>query len=368
MRVPMADLKAQYQSIGHEIDAAVHAVMENCRFILGENVKALEEEVAEFCGAAHGVGVNSGTDALVLALAAAGIGKDDEVITTPFTFVATTEAIALLGAKPVYADIDPRTFNLDPDQIESKVTPRTKAILPVHLYGQTADTKRISEIADRHGLRVIYDGAQAIGAEAYGLPIGAYGDAVTLSFFPTKNLGGAGDGGMILTNDAELAEKSRYLRFHGSGGTYSYQCVGYCSRLDEIQAAILRAKLPHLAEWTDSRRRNADTYRHLLSDIDIVLPVEECFGKHVYHQFTIRCRKRDQLREHLKSREVDTGIYYPGPSHLEEAYRYLGHAPGDFPQAELACQEALSLPIFPELTDQQLAHVACSIRSFFEQE
>lgn len=367
MRVPMADLRAQYQSIKREMDDAVRAVMENSAFILGPSVKALEEKIAEYSGAAYGIGVNSGTDALLLALAAIGVGPGDEVITTPFTFVATTEAIALLGAKPVFADIEPETFNLDPERIEERITPRTKAILPVHLYGQAADVARIFEIADRHGLRVIYDGAQAIGAMAHGRPIGAYGDAVTLSFFPTKNLGAAGDGGMVLTDDAELAEKLRFLRFHGSGGTYSYKHVGYCSRLDELQAAILMAKLPHLDGWTELRRRNAGTYRCLLSDLGLVQPEEEPFNKHVYHQFTIRCRERDRLREHLKSNEIDTGVYYPGPLHLEEAYRYLGYGPGDLPEAERACREVLSLPVFPGLTEQQLAHVAHSILSFCEQ-
>ena len=367
MRVPIADLKTQYQSIKKDIDDAVFSVLESCGFILGPNVAALEEKIAEYCGASYGVGVNSGTDAIALALTAMGVGHGDEVITTPFTQVATTEVIALLGAKPVYADIDPQTFNLDSNKIEGKITSKTKAILPVHLYGQCADVKRIGEIAKKHGLRLLYDGAQAIAAEAQGKPIGAFGDAVTLSFFPTKNLGAAGDGGMILTNNADLAEKLRYLRFHGSAGTYSYKYIGYCSRLDAIQAAILMAKLPHLDGWTELRRRNAETYRCLLSDLDIVLPKEEPFNKHVYHQFTIRHRERDRLREYLKSREIDTGVYYPAPLHLEEAYRYLGYGPGDLPEAERTCREVLSLPVFPGLTEQQLAHVAHSIRSFCEQ-
>jgi dTDP-4-amino-4,6-dideoxygalactose transaminase len=362
----MADLKGQYQSIKEEVDAAVRAVMENGRYILGENVKGLEQEVANHCGAAYGVGVASGTDALGLALAAIGVRHGDEVITTPFTFVATTEVIALLGAKPVYVDIDPETFNLDPGRVEEKITPRTKAVLPVHLYGQAADVTRILEIASRHGLKVIWDGAQAIGAEALERPIGAYGDATTLSFFPTKNLGAAGDGGMVLTNDPELAEKVRLLRFHGSGGTQSYRYVGYCSRLDELQAAVLRTKLPHLPEWIEARRQNAGTYDYLLSDLDLVLPEETVGNKHVFHQYTIRCAGRDGLRQGLKDREIDTGLYYPGPLHLEEAYRYLGYKLGDFPEAERACREVLSLPVFPEITEQQLAHVAHSIRSFFE--
>lgn len=366
MRVPMVDLKAQYQAIKNDIDTAVLNVLENCSFTLGDNVKLLEEEIAKRSGAAYGIGVNSGTDAIALALTAMGIGHGDEVITTPFTFVATTEVIALLGAKPVYADIDPQTFNLDSNKIEDKITSKTKAILPVHLYGQCADVKQIGEIAKKHGLHLIFDGAQAIGAETHGKPIGAYGDAVTLSFFPTKNLGGAGDGGMILTNDVELAEKLRYLRFHGSAGTYSYKYVGYCSRLHGIQAAVLLAKLPHLDRWTELRRRNAAEYKSLLSDLDIALPLEQPANKHVYHQFTIKCAKRDQLRDLLKSKEIDTGIYYPNPLHLEEAYGYLGYKAGDFPEAERTCLEALSLPIAPETNEQQIAHVAHSIRSFFE--
>ena len=367
MRVPMADLKAQYKSIKGDIDNAVLAVLESGGFTLGDNVKLLEEEIAKRSGAAYGIGVNSGTDAIALTLTAMGVGQGDEVITTPFTFVATTEVIALLGAKPVYADIDPQTFNLDPNKVEDKITSKTKAVLPVHLYGQCADVMQIGEIAKKHGLHLIYDGAQAIGTEAYGKPIGAYGDAVTLSFFPTKNLGAAGDGGMILTNNAELAEKLRYLRFHGSAGTYSYKYIGYCSRLHGIQAAVLRAKLPYLDGWTNLRRRNAEIYGCLLSDLDIILPKEENSNKYVYHQFTIRCAKRDQLKDFLKTKEIDTGVYYPNPLHFEEAYGYLGYKAGDFPEAERTCREVLSLPIVPEISEQQLAHVAHSIRSFFEQ-
>ena len=363
----MADLQGQYQRIKNDLDSAVLAVMAKCQFGLGDNVKALEQEIATLCGAKHGIGVASGTDAVLLSLVALGIGPGDEVISTPFTFVATTEVIALAGAKPVYVDIDPETFNLNPRQIEGKITSRTKAILPVHLYGQAADVTAVSEIAARHGLRVIYDGAQAIGSETLGKPVGAFGDAMTLSFFPTKNLGAAGDGGMVLVNDDELAERLRFLRFHGSGGTYSYRYVGYCSRLDEIQATVLRTKLPHLGDWTNARRRNAGEYCNLLSDLPIGLPEEKPSNKHVYHQFTIRSSERDGLKAYLKSKEIDSGTYYPSPLHLEEAYRYLGYEPGDFPEAERACKEVLSLPVFPELTDQQLAHVAGSIRTFYEE-
>lgn len=361
----MVDLKAQYRSVKSEVDSAIREVMESCKFILGDNVRMLEQEVAELCGATYGIGVNSGTDAIIIALAALGIGPGDEVITTPFTFVATTEVIAILGAKPVYADIDPITFNLNSDSIEEKISPYTKAILPVHLYGHPADVSRIQEVARSYGLYVIYDGAQSVGAEAFGHPIGTYGDVVTLSFFPTKNLGAAGDGGMILTNNIDIAERARLLRFHGSGGSYSYKYVGYCSRLDELQAAILRAKLPRLRDWIESRRRNATRYAELLVNTGLVLPSESSWAKHAYHQYTIRCHSRDELRDYLKSNEVDTGVYYPNPLHLETAYSYLGYSIGDFPEAERACREVLSLPICPEISEEQIEFVATTIRSFY---
>jgi dTDP-4-amino-4,6-dideoxygalactose transaminase len=361
----MADIRAQHQAIKSDIDAALKDVMENCRFILGENVKLLESEIAEISGAKYGVGVGSGTDALLLALRALGVGPGDEVITTAFSFVATTEVIALLGATPVFADIDPETFILDPASIESKITRKTKAIVPVHLYGQMADVKAISDIAQRHGLKIVWDGAQAIAAEAFGKPIGTYGDIATLSFFPTKNLGGAGDGGMILTNDDDILEKLHYLRFHGSAGSYSYKYVGYCSRLDEIQAAIIKAKLPYLAAWTDARRANAAIYNSMLQGLPIVLPVEKPSNKHVYHQYTIRCSDRDKLKAFLVTKGVSTGIYYPAPLHLEEAYRDLGYKPGDLPATERTCSEVLSLPIFQGLKKEQVEYVAESIKAFF---
>ena len=366
MKVPMADLQTQYRAIKCEIDSAVSAVISGCHFILGKNERELEKEIADVCGASYGIGVASGTDALILALSALGIGPGDEVITTPFTFVATTEAIVLLGAKPVYGDIDPATFNLDPNKIEEQITDKTKAFLPVHLFGQMADVTRIQEIAAGHGLKIIWDGAQAIGSLAHGKGIGAYGDAVTLSFFPTKNLGGAGDGGMILTNDAELDEKLRRLRFHGGGGGNSYKLVGYCSRLDEIQAAVLRAKLPFLNEWNAGRRKNAEAYKSLLGDFDIVLPVELPFNKHIYHQFTVMCSRRDELKAYLADHGVGCGVYYPNPLHMEEAYRFLGYSEGDLPEAERVCREVLSLPIVPELSKAQLDYAANAVKSFFE--
>ncbi|MHB0999384.1 MAG: DegT/DnrJ/EryC1/StrS family aminotransferase [Armatimonadota bacterium] len=366
MKVPMADIRAQHHSIKSEIDTAVQAVMDKCVFILGDNVRAIESEIAEYSGSSYGIGVASGTDAIALALRALDVQPGDEVITTPFTFVATTEVIALMGAIPVYADIDPRTFNLDPDKIEEKITSKTKVILPVHLYGQCADVERISGIAKKHNLKVVWDAAQAIGAESYGRGIGEYADAVTLSFYPAKNLGCAGDGGMVLTNDSEILEKLKYLRFHGSGGTYSYKYVGYCSRLDEIQAAVLRAKLPHLNDWTKKRQDNADIYNREFAGLDMELPYVAPYNKHTFYQYTVRCANRDALKNYLAEYEIGTGVYYPGPLHLEEAYRYLNYSPGDFPVTELACDEVLSLPIFPEITDDQLAHVVKTVKSFFK--
>lgn len=367
LKVPMANLKAQYESLKNEIDAAVLDVLQSGQFILGSNTVALEEEIARTCGAEYGIGVASGTDALVLALSAVGVAEGDEVITTPFTFVATVEAISLLRATPVFADIDPLTFNLDPADVERRISSKTRAILPVHLYGQPADIGRFSELAESHDLRLVWDGAQAIGCKYGGKAVGAYADALTLSFYPTKNLGGVGDGGMIVTNDADLAEKLRHLRFHGSAGSYSYKYIGYCSRLDEIQAAILRVKMPHLEAWNEARRQNARAYHELLGDLGIGIPAEAADCKHIYHQFTIRSQTRDALKDHLKKLDIDTGVFYPGPLHLEEAYKYLGYTKGDFPEAERACREVLSLPVFPELSEDQLRHVASSVRSFLEQ-
>lgn len=365
MKVPMADIKAQHHSIKSEIDIAVQEVLDKCVFILGENVKSIESEVAAYSGASYGMGVASGTDAIALALRAIDIQPGDEVITTPFTFVATTEVIALLGAIPVYADIDPRTFNLDPAKIEEKITSKTKAILPVHLYGQCADVEEISKIARKHNLKVIWDGAQAIGAEASGHKIGEYADAVTLSFYPAKNLGAAGDGGMVLTNDSEILERIKYLRFHGSGGTYSYKYVGYCSRLDEIQAAILRAKLPHLDAWTANRERHAEVYNREFAGLDMELPYVVPGYKHTFYQYTVRSSQRDKLKQFLGDHEIGTGVYYPGPLHVEEAYKYLGYKMGDMPEAELACKEVLSIPVYPEMTEEQLDYVVKTVKSFF---
>ncbi len=364
MTVPLADLIAQYESIRDEIDAAIREVLLSGHFILGPFVEELEGGIAAFTGSDHAIGVNSGTDALILTLAACGIGPGDEVITPPFTFVATIEAVAHLGATPVFADIDPRTFLMDPAAAAARITSKTRALLPVDLFGQTADRQAYAELAARHGLKLIYDGAQAIGATYSGAPIGAFGDATTLSFFPTKNLGAYGDGGMTLTNDETLRDRVRSLRFHGSGGAYEYSHVGYCSRLDAVQAAVLRVKLRYLPEWNRARRRHAELYATGLAKTRCVLPAEAPAAHHVYHQYTVRHPERDRLRAHLAEADVQSGIYYPSPLHIQKAYAHLGYQPGDFPEAERACREVLSLPVHPGLTDEQIHHVCRTIEEF----
>lgn len=367
MAIPVVNPKAQNLALKDELARAVQSVLDSGAFVLGPNGAILESEIAEFCGAKYGVAVNSGTDALVIALAAAQVGPGDEVITTPFTFVATTEAIMIVGAKPVYVDIDPSDFNLDVSLIESKITPKTRAVLPVHLYGQCANAAVLGQIADNHGLRIIYDGAQAIGSRHHGLGIGKYGDASTLSFYPTKNLGGCGDGGMVLANDEEVVKRARSLRFHGQGdigadSTYTYEHVGYCSRLDEFQAAALRVKLGHVQKWNDARRRVADRYIKGLVDLPLQLPVPKAENYHIYHQFTIRCERRDELAAKLAERGVGSKVFYPSPLHLERAYLTLGYKRGDFPHAEKAAAEALCLPMFPELTDGEIGTVVDAVR------
>lgn len=357
----MADLKRQYRSIQPEIQAALSDVLERCQFILGENVSLLEKEISDYCDAKYGFGVASGTEALAIALAAIGIGPGDEVITTAFTFVATTEVIALAGAVPVYVDIDPETYNLSVEQIEDRITSRTKAILPVHLYGQCAEARSICEIARAYKLKVIFDGAQAIGAKHYGRGIGAFGDATTLSFFPTKNLGAYGDGGMVLTNDPDVAERVRLLRFHGSGGSYRYEHIGYCSRLDEIQAAILRVKMRHLREWEESRRAHAARYNARLSEAGLKTPVEAPNNRHVYHQYTLRHPRRDEVVARMKEAGVFSGIYYSDPLHLQPAYSYLGYKEGDLPETEAAAREVFSIPVYPELTREELDFVTQTV-------
>ena len=362
MAIPLANPKAQYLALRDEISKAVQDVLDSGQFILGPNVSALESEVPALCGANYGIAVNSGTDALIIALAACGVGPGDEVITTPFTFVATTEAIIIVGAKPVYVDIDPADFNLDPDKIEERITPNTKAILPVHLYGQCADVVKYEAIAKKHNLKLIYDGAQAIGSEYKDKGIGCYGDAATLSFYPTKNLGGCGDGGMVLVPDEDTAARAKSLRFHGMDATYSYQYVGYCSRLDEIQAAILRVKLAKLREWNEARRANAAYYIDALKGLPLRLPVAKPDHYHIYHQFTVLFPRRDELKAKLADRGVGSAVFYPSPLHLQKAYLDLGYKPGDFPESEKAAQTCLSLPVLPELSARDREVVAKAVR------
>ncbi len=364
----MADLGSQYRRIKAEVEPILHEVLESGRYVLGKHGAALEEEIATLCHAQYAVGVNSGTDALKLTLRAIEIRPGDEVITTPFTFVSTAEVVVLLGATPVFVDIDPHTYNIDPEQVGQAITPRTRAILPVDLYGQSAEMRALREIADRYGLWLIEDAAQAIGAMHHNQPIGAFAHAAILSFFPTKNIGGAGDGGMVITNDRAIADKVRSLRVHGMNGGYYYEDIGYTSRLDEIQAAILRVKLRYLREWTERRRYHAALYRTLLADTELILPTAAPYNYHVYHQFTVRHPQRDLLREHLRARGIESAVYYPLPLHLQPAYRFLGYALGAFPHAERAAQEVLSIPIHSELTEDQIAFVAEAILEFTQAE
>ncbi len=364
MKVGLVDLPSQYLEIKDEINDAIHQVMVSAQFILGPTVSNLEEQIAEYSGAKYAVGVNSGTDALLLALVAHRFNPGDEIITSPFTFVATAEAIALAGLKPVFADIDPQTFNIDPEAIKRVITPRTRAIMPVDLFGQMADRTAIIEIAEQNGLELIWDAAQAIGGAFANKQLGEWTGSATLSFFPTKNLGGCGDGGMILTNSESIRDGLRKYRFHGSGGGYVYDRVGYCSRLDALQAAIIAVKLPHLESWNNARRRNADLYYSRLKSANVLLPFCDPRAHHIYHQYTVRSNHRDALKLHLKSRGVDTGIYYPLALHLQKAYESLDYKPGAFPHAENATQTVLSIPIHPGLTEEQVHYVADSICEF----
>jgi dTDP-4-amino-4,6-dideoxygalactose transaminase len=362
--VPVLDLKAQYQSIKDEIDEAVLGVMESGYFVLGPNVKALEAEVAEYVGCQHGVGVASGTDALRLSLEALDVGPGDEVITTPFTFVATANTISHAGARPVFVDIDPRTFNIVPAQIEAAITERTKAIVPVHLYGQPAEMDAIIDIARRHNLYVIEDCAQAIGAEDDGRRVGTFGDLACFSFYPTKNLGAFGDAGMVTTNDPDLAERVTVLRQQGSKTRYYHDVLGFNSRPDEMQAALLRVKLRRLDDWQSRRGQIAVRYDAGLGELDVETPFVRPGVTHVYHQYTIRVARRDELIEFLRERDVGSMIYYPLPLHLQKMYHDLDYAEGSLPVSESAGREVLSLPIYPELTDEQVRTVVDTIGEF----
>lgn len=370
MNVPLLDLKEQNESLRPEIEAALGRVLDTNGFILGDEVAALEGELAAYCGTKYAIGCASGSDAILLALMALNVGPGDEVITTPYSFFATASSITRLGATPVFVDIEPAGYNLDVSQIEAKITPRTKAIEPVHLYGQCADMAALRALCQRHEIPIVEDAAQAIGAEENQVRSGGIGTIGCFSFYPSKNLGGMGDGGFITTNDDALAKKLTALRVHGSEEKYYHKYVGLNSRLDGFQGAVLRVKLPRLETWTEKRRANAANYRRLFTDLglaeEIGLPIERDNCRHIYNQYVIRVPgRRDDLREHLTARGVGTDIYYPVPLHLQECFQYLGYRPGDIPESERAARETLALPIYPELRPDQQNYVAETIADFF---
>ena len=364
MNIPMVDLVEQYEKIKKEINKAVMEVMETGRFIMGPNVTGLEEELAEFSGTRFAIGCASGTDALMVALMAAGLQPGDEVVTTPFTFAATAEVIALLCAKPVFIDIEEKTYNLNPEEIEAVITPKTRAIIPVHLYGQSADMDVINQIAKKHGIPVIEDACQAVGAAYKSKPACSLGDMGCLSFFPSKNLGAYGDGGMILTSDEKLLEKCRWIRDHGSDKRYHHRILGLNSRLDAMQAAILRVKLKYLAGWNEARRDRAALYSELMKDANVITPTTQEHNDHVFHQYSIRVKDRDGLQKHLTDAGIATAIHYPIPLHLQPAYQSYGGGVGSLPVAEKVSKEVLSLPMYPELKEEAIQKVVEQIIEF----
>jgi dTDP-4-amino-4,6-dideoxygalactose transaminase len=366
MNIPFVDLQTQYQTIKPEVDKAVLAVMQRGDFVLGGAVAEFEEAFAAYCEADFAVGVDSGYSALELILRAYNIGLGDEVITAANTFIATTLAISNTGATPVLVDCDPETYNLDPTKIEAAITPRTKAIMPVHLYGQPADMDPILAMARKHDLRVFEDAAQAAGARYKGRRIGGLGDAAGFSFYPGKNLGAYGDGGAVVTNDPEIAQKIKLLRNIGQKVKYYHEVKGFNNRLDTIQAAVLKVKLPYLDGWNANRRRAAATYADLLSDLPIETPITADYADHIFHLYVIRVQDRDALMEHLKPMGIATGLHYPIPIHLQPAYAELGYKPGDFPVTEAYAETIVSLPIFPELDDDKVAYVVEGIRDFLQ--
>lgn len=367
MKVQIADIQAQHKLLKKELMESIEKVIDSSQFILGPEVAKLEEEFAKYIGTKYAVALSSGTAALQLSMAALGIKPGDEVITTPFTFIATADTIAALGAKPVFVDIDPKTFNINPAKIEEKITKKTKAIIPVHLYGQPADMDAILKIAKKYKLFVIEDACQAVGAEYKNEKAGTLGDIACFSFFPIKNLGACGDGGIITTNNQELAEKIKMLRVHGSKGKYIHEFLGYKARFDTIQAAIVLAKLKYIDEWNSKRIAIAKKYSQSLAS-KVVCPCLAPKIKHVYQQYTIIVPNRNKLQDYLKSKEISTGIHYPLPLHLQQAFKYLSYKEGDFPEAEKAAKEVLCLPIYPELTEEQVDYIIKSINEFFEVE
>ncbi len=362
MNIQMVDLVTQYKRIKPEVDEAIHRVLDSGQYIMGKEVGEFEAAVASYLNVKYAIGCASGTDALQIAMMALGISAGDEVITTPFTFVATTETIALIGAKPVYVDIDPATYNIDPAKIEAAITKKTKAIIPVHLYGQPCAMDEIIAVANKHGIPVIEDAAQAMGAEYHTLKVGGIGAFGAISFFPSKNLGAFGDAGMVVTNDPVLAEKARMIIVHGYKKKYYHEILGVNSRLDTLQAAILKVKLKYLEEWHEARRRAAHTYNRLFAGSDIVVPHEAPGCKHIYHQYTLRVSRRDVVAKQLAEKKIPHAIYYPIPLHLQKAFRDPAVPEGSFPVTEQAAREVLSLPMHTELSEEQQEFIAVSVR------
>ena len=367
MKVPFLDLKAQYASIRDEITDALQQVLDNTAFAGGPFVKEFEKDFATFCECEFAVGAGSGTTALWMAMTALGIGRGDEVITTPNTFIATAEAISFCGAKPVFIDVDEQTYNMNPDLLEGAITPKTKAIVPVHLFGQMADMDRIMQVARAHGLFVVEDACQAHGAEYQGRRAGSISDAGCFSFYPGKNLGAYGEAGAVVTNNAELAEKIRMLRDHGQAKKYYHSMIGWNARMDGFQGAVLSVKLKHLPAWNQARRKNAQLYDKLLADVDdVITPVEADFARHIYHIYAIRARNRDALMSALAEKDIFCGVHYPIPVHLQDAYKFLDNKAGSFPVAEKCADQFVSLPMFPELKPEQIERVANEIKCFLE--
>jgi dTDP-4-amino-4,6-dideoxygalactose transaminase len=369
MNVPLLDLQAQYVSLRDDLRQALDRVMSSQRFVLGDEVRGLENSIASYCQTKHAVGCASGSDALLLALMALDVKAGDEVITTPFSFFATAASIARLGARPVFVDIDPRTYNIDVSQVADAITSRTRVIMPVHLYGQCALMDPLLDIGKRHGISVVEDSAQAIGATDNGRPAGSMGSIGCFSFYPTKNLGGAGDGGIMTTNDDEIAARLRRLRAHGGSNEYEHEELGINSRLDELQAAVLRVKLPSLDRWSDERAAKAAFYTKLLNEAELSFPLftpeVRPGGRHIFHQYVIRVPgNRDVLMEHLKARGVGTKVYYPIPLHLQTCFSHFGYKEGQFPETESAAKETFALPAYPELSEEQQVYVVESIKSF----
>ncbi len=367
MPIPLVNLRKQYAPLKDEILNGISKVFDGMQLFLGENVQALEKEFSQFCGVNFGVGVSDGTAALHIILRAMDIGPGDEVITVSHTFIATAEAILLVGANPVFVDIDPVTYLMDVNQIEARITPHTKAIIPVHLYGQMVDMDPLLHLAAKYNLRIIEDACQAHGSEYHGRKAGSIGDASAFSFYYSKNLGAYGEGGFITTNDPELYRRVRMIRDHGSERRYYHDMVGMNARLDEIQAVVLRAKLPHLTEWNNQRRAHASLYSQLMKGFSVITPLKQEGNTHVYHLYVIRVPQRDGLQAWLKEHNIFTGIHYPVPNHLQPAMRFLGYKTGDFPVTEQVAAEIISLPMFAELTDEEIKAVADSIKAFYYQ-